>query len=146
MVFVLGFTGTRRGMSGSQEHAVRRCVQKLVRLHGSSLRVVHGDCQGADAQFDRICASLGVSRGCRPADTGPLLRARTGATELAPPAPPLERNRLIVADATELLAGPFELEETQRSGTWATVRAARMARKRCVLALPDGSLMLDRYL
>ena len=59
-VFVLGFTGSRVGPTEAQVHMMRRCLVRLRHRHGEDLRVLHGDCVGADAAFDRCAADLGV--------------------------------------------------------------------------------------
>lgn len=41
----------------------------------------------------------------------------------------MERNDFMVADCTALIAFPYTLAEELRSGTWATIRRARRARR-----------------
>jgi hypothetical protein len=54
--------------------------------------------------------------------------------------PPLERNKLIVARCDLLLATPETQQEVLRSGTWATIRAARRNSKSHTIVFPDGAL------
>lgn len=138
MVFILGFTGSRRGATAQQLHSIRACLQKLLKTHTrSDLFALHGDALGADAQFDSMCQDLGIQRVCRPCFLDEQ-RAFTSATVLVEATMPLERNKLIVADCNQLLACPNSFEEEKRSGTWATVREAKHRKKRVVVVLPDG--------
>lgn len=125
--FHVGFTGTQEGMTVEQVDVVRRMMRRLAERHGDRLRAFHGDCVGADFQFDDVCRLLGVWRGIYPSNIK-AKRAHCearGAVEMAPEAPPLERNtRIVVASRDLLIAGPKGPEE-MRSGTWSTVRRGR---------------------
>lgn len=132
---IVGFSGTRQGMTPEQ----RSRVAELLRLIEPEA-VVHGDCVGADAEFDRIAEDCGIQRRCRPCSIA-VMRAFTGAEQIDEPRPPLERNRLIVQDASVLIACPAgRTEEWRGSGTWSTVRAAGRAGKPAWLVFPDGSV------
>jgi hypothetical protein len=144
--FNVGFTGTQEGMAAAQVETVHAMLRRLVEAHGDRLRALHGDCVGADFQFDDLCRLLGIWRGVFPSNIT-AKRAfceRRGAVELATPQPPLERNPFIFKLGRDLLiAGPKGMAEEQRSGTWATVRGARKRftekrRGRIVVAWPDG--------
>jgi hypothetical protein len=54
------------------------------------------------------------------------------------------RNQHIVNETEYLIATPFMLHETQRSGTWSTVRKARAANKMVVIIYPDGSINIEK--
>lgn len=132
----IGFTGTRAGLTEAQAKTLSAWLKTLL-SHGAAA-AVHGDCVGADAEFDALCAGLGMDRVCRPCDL-PEFRAQTGAKSIAAPEPPLDRNKRIVEDATLMLACPFGRKERYRgSGTWATIRAARRAERPLILVYPDG--------
>ena len=133
---ILGFTGTRHGMTPEQRLAVREFVTKL-----RPNRVVHGDCIGADYDFDNICAELKIPRGIRPstiAHTRAHCEER-GAEALAEPIAPLARDRLIVEDSTQMLGVPKLARQERRSGTWATLRYAVGKRPTHIIP-PDGSV------
>lgn len=133
---VIGFTGTRSGMSDEQEQCVRKLVGELI-LSGYG-QVVHGNCVGADAQFDAIARDWGLEPACYPAVTGSL-QANTGAVPIAPPDSPMRRNRAIVADAGVMIACPPNDTPIKRgSGTWATIGFAKKAGKPLAIVFPDG--------
>lgn len=53
----IGFTGTREGMSPAQVSSVREILERA-----SPESVSHGDCVGADEDFDRISEDLRIPR------------------------------------------------------------------------------------
>jgi hypothetical protein len=103
---------------------------------------LHGDCVGADADFNKLCLDFKLETWCRPC-TITSMRAFTKSTPIADPAPPLVRNREIVKQCTFLIACPSTFTEEVRSGTWATVRYAREAEKTIYIVFPDGSLVTE---
>ena len=140
---IIGFTGTRRGMTKAQWDGVLTMLSHYVQTYGNLVIGLHGDCIGADDHFDNICASLNVRRNIRPC-TFSNMRAncvQKGAREIASPERPMQRNRDIVADADVMFACPPNNEEIKRgSGTWATIRFAKRARKQLHIFFPDGSV------
>lgn len=141
---VVGFTGTRNGMTDAQRDRVyRELKQNMTGALGVPLLGLHGDCVGADADFDRICILLGIGRMCRPC-VFESMRAHTGAVEIAPPVRPMERNRAIVADADWVIACPPNFDEIKSgSGTWATIKFARRAHRMLTIVFPDGTLRTE---
>lgn len=120
---ILGFTGTRHGMSASQMAEFVKFVEKA-NAEDPIEEFHHGDCLGADAEaHDWIVRHL---RQCQvyvhPSIHARLRAYRRGRVHL--PAPPLERNRRIVDQCTFLVAVPNTPYEELRSGTWTTVRYA----------------------
>lgn len=136
---ILGFTGTRNGLTDAQWSKLRDTLYQFRPLP----EVHHGDCIGADAQFQELALSVScyVKTVIHPPKNS---RARAfcplgSHDELLPAKSYLDRNRDIV-DACELLiACPAEMTEQPRGGTWATVRMARKAKKRLLIIFPDGS-------
>jgi hypothetical protein len=59
------------------------------------------------------------------------------------PRPPLARNDDIVTAAAVMLATPKGMREELRSGTWATIRRARAARKPLAVVFPSGAVVYD---
>lgn len=119
---VIGFTGTRKGMSNSQWHTVREFL-----LDGEIEYVVHGMCVGADRDFHFCVRELRPE--CKIVGLPCNIKALVADVKCDithPPQPPLVRNRVIVAKSDVLIACP-EGSEVLRSGTWATVRYARQA-------------------
>jgi hypothetical protein len=113
-------------MAREQFDRVDEIVYKLVDRYGvEMLEGQHGDAIGGDAEFDGICKSHGVFTTCRPSAIISQ-RANTGALELQAPCLPLVRNVNIVEDVSFLIAAPLRDNEELHSGTWATVRYARL--------------------
>lgn len=141
--FVIGFTGTRNGMTSEQKEGVERLLTSYCCKYGDSNLVgLHGDCVGADADFDALCRRGGYAFPveCRPC-TFENMRARTAAKVIAPPMPPMERNRWIVRDSNVILAcPPNDTEIKSGSGTWATIRFAKKEGKAVHIFFPNGSI------
>lgn len=138
----VGFTGTREGMTESQVTS----LEQWVLLHQGWTEFHHGCCIGSDATAvsifydDRGALFDGVIHG-HPSNLTYLTSefAVQKSDDLHSAKPPLERNRDIVTACDVLLACPKGAEEI-RSGTWASVRAARRAGKRVVIFWPDGAV------
>lgn len=137
---IVGFTGTRRGMTSEQETTFAAQLVGLTDPRAEML--VHGDCLGADAQAHAIARRLGLEAVAYPANI-PGMRAFTDAGTMASPAPPLERNKRIVGACGLLIATPARSVEEQRSGTWATIRYARRQGKHVIIIWPDGSATIE---
>lgn len=134
---IVGFTGTREGMTDAQLATVRRVLESIDigELH-------HGDCVGADAQVDPIARECGAYIAIHP-PTDPKLRARCDGpnTTIHPDRDYIARNRKLV-DSVDLLIAAPDGPERQRSGTWSTVRYARKTWRPVVLVRPDGTYTL----
>lgn len=133
----LGFTGTRNGMTETQKATVRSL------LHDEAPDFcVHGDCLGADEDFDTICSFRNIPRGIRPC-TFENMRARCdvkGARVLSEPTNPMARNRHIVAQSDVLIGCPPNDTMLSRSGTWATIRYGLKKGIPVYVVKPDGTL------
>ena len=121
---VIGFTGTRKGMSEAQRLQFGDVMAWLIRACEARCEPVsfhHGAAAGADTEAAEIIgASPDVMVVPHPAGRDPL-----------------ERNRDIARLCSILIAAPDRDQEQQRSGTWATVRYAR-AEGRPVVLLSRG--------
>ena len=139
----LGFTGTsQRSFTPGQTAAFTNWFSD----HPAILEIHHGDCVGMDASFHdavRGCAP-GVRIVIRP-PTDPKKRAfcRGPGVSTLPPKPYLDRNKDIAEASDFLLAAPSGFTEVLRSGTWATVRAARRLGKPVWVLWPDGRIELE---
>lgn len=131
----VSFTGTRGGMADGQMAALDRVLSTF-----QPALFVHGDCLGADFNAHRLILTINASADHQIAiNTYPSnlekTRAYTGEEyEVCEPLPPLERNPLIVDAGQLLIACPAGVSELIRSGTWATIRAARRT-DRLVIAI-----------
>lgn len=136
---IVGFTGTQEGMTDLQRGTVERFLRAW-----HVLAFEHGDCIGSDEQADEIAVRIGLCRVLRPctieSKRAHCDKAHGGRVlKVYDPIAPLARNDLIVRDAHIMLATP-KGSETLRSGTWATIRRARAARKHLIIIYPSGQL------
>ncbi len=138
---ILGFTGTRRGMTPAQRAALADCVSAL------PARAVHGGAVGADEEFDAFLVRIGMAPqniDVYPASAGRWIKwVDAGRTTYAV-AEPLVRNRTIALGCDYLVAAPATAHEVLRSGTWATVRRARRAGRSIVILLPGGGVREEK--
>ena len=116
---ILGFTGTRDGMSLKQFSAITTLLQET-----TPSEVHHGGCKGADAGFHAVARKLGIRIILHP----PVVMKNQvifTANEVRPAEPYLVRNRQIVEEVEGLIACPGQDHEVAHSGTWNTIRYAR---------------------
>lgn len=133
---ILGFTGTRHGMTDRQRAAVSAFLDEHKPTETHS-----GDCKGADSEF--LDAALLCAGNFPPRTHGHpcgIVEWRAGRRydHLHPVKDPLARNRDIVEMSDHLLAAPRSFSRESRSGTWVTIRMAQKAKKPITLILPDG--------
>ena len=136
---VVGFTGTRSGMSGAQRSRMQTLMRllKVTELH-------HGQCVGADEQAAIIAGQAGAHVVSHPPENTSLMSV-VPADEVREPRAYLARNRDIVDECEHLLVCPLG-EETQRSGTWSTVRYARRTGRSYIVIRRDGVVVQSRSL
>lgn len=129
MVRVIGFTGTRRGMTIRQKSKLTRIL--------SDLRVKeahHGDCIGGDEEFHDIVRL--ILPACRViVHPGPKSRfsANCKGDVILPRKPFLVRNKDIVEACGLLIACPFEWSQQYKGGTWHTHNYAQSRGKPILL-------------
>jgi hypothetical protein len=154
---ILGFTGTRRGLTTAQRAALPSVLAVLPD------DIEHGGAEGADEEFHSFLLPEIVRSNCHPLQQGCRVVIRTATTErfwhwrrweadagdprwlvLVQPVAPLRRNHQIASRCDHLLACPAESSEILRSGTWATIRYARTAGKLVTIIKPDGTVQEER--
>ncbi|NIN68884.1 MAG: hypothetical protein GTO63_30195 [Anaerolineae bacterium] len=141
MVSVIGFTGTRKGMTPEQEKE----VDYFLRVLGPPNSVWHGGAIGADEQFHELVLCrwpAGVHICVLPVehkDRSERIEPGPWVHIFPPVKNPLERNRTIARACLHLICTPKDASEVLRSGTWATVRYARRVMRTHTLIYPDGS-------
>lgn len=131
----IGFTGTRRDLSAAQTDAL---IVTLISLALDAVEVHHGMCVGADDEFHNMVRNLYPAIrivGHPPEDRKFFAPAECDV--MWSPKPYLERNKNIVHKCDVLIACPNGPEK-QRSGTWATIRAARSSHKTVHIIWPSG--------
>lgn len=140
---IVGFTGTQVGCADAQVVALARL---LVAVGCEVLH--HGDCVGADETAHRVARAMGARVEVHP----PRITAKRAWCETVrgdvvhEPDEYLARNRAIVAATEVLVACPREEHgETLRSGTWATVRAARRLGRPMAVVRPSGRVERERW-
>jgi predicted Rossmann fold nucleotide-binding protein DprA/Smf involved in DNA uptake len=132
----VGFTGTRNGLTSAQKKALEEELVKFIKR--GVLTFVHGDAIGADETAHKIALLLGYNVEVYPCNIKSQRAFTIGGMVASEPAPPLERNKMIVSVSSAMIATPGGFSEELRSGTWATIRAARRAEKHLVIVWPDG--------
>jgi len=121
---ILGFSGTRDGMSTRQSSALTDILASMYERHEHIF--VHGDCIGSDAEAAILADHLCWVVEARPC-TIENMRAHTERRidcAYHEPKPPLIRNQDIVNQCEILIAAPKSLL-VQKGGTWATIHYAR---------------------
>jgi len=139
----IGFTGTQKGMTTEQNMRLRQLLWSCVN-HGIvavAPEVHHGDCIGADAEFNNIAKNMGCEIVIHPAsDVAENKRAHCLCNARMQDSPALKRNHDIVNTTDMLFACPGQDHEVLRSGTWATIRYARKMGKPVYIVYPDGTV------
>lgn len=133
----LGFTGTKEGMTSSQALRLKDILRR--RQEAGYLWMHNGSCVGADK------TAADIWRGLRgkiilhpPVKTG--FMATIQAEIVCEPKDYLARDRDIAECCELLIATPLTDDEQLRSGTWATVRYARLLRRRVYIVQRNGEL------
>ena len=137
---IIGFTGTKKGMTKYQKDKVRSTLEECYEISGTNI-FHHGDCIGADAEAHDIAADIGYYIVIHP-PKDPKARAFKTAFQyqMMLPKPYLDRNRDIV-DSCQLLIATPDGPEVLRSGTWSTIRYANKVRTcRIVIHLSPFSI------
>lgn len=130
----VGFTGTRRGMTGSQWASLTALLKAFCQRY-DRVEFHHGQCIGADEEAASIAKELGCWIVSHP-PTNQKAISNFAFDEARAPRPYLQRNNGIVNEADVVLAAPGEIEEQLRSGTWATIRYARRSGKPAEILYP----------
>jgi hypothetical protein len=129
---IVGFTGSRHGMTAAQSQELERRLVGATAFH-------HGDCIGSDKQAHDLAKEFGIKTvGHPPKDS--RLRAYCDVDELREEAEYLERDLHIVNEADEIIATPNTFVEVWRSGTWTTIRYGIQKTKLVTIIYPDGSV------
>jgi len=137
-VIIVGFTGTREGMTADQMEGVAALLDQY-RTAGAKI-AHHGVCTGSDDDFDWLAKLAGYQTIGHPgvnAHGQCPTRGRRKPDVMLAEEPFLVRDRKIVDVITVLIATPKSRFEETRSGTWATVRYARQVRREIAIVYPE---------
>lgn len=130
---VVGFTGSRYGMSLYQLHKVIWHLERLQKERFAEFH--HGDCIGSDRQAQHIARELGYRIVSHP-PVNRKNRAFTKPDVEMPERPYLIRNHNIVDRSDVVIATPSTFHEVPSSGTWSTIRYAREQSKTLLVFYP----------
>lgn len=137
----VGFTGTRKGMTIAQHASVVKIMlQHYARKkhYGEDYAWHHGICIGADQQVHILAKIFEFDVHGHPPEDRRYMAPCSHFNHVYSPQPYITRNHHIVNTCYLLVATPKEVEEIQRSGTWATVRYARNQGKDVIVINPLG--------
>lgn len=132
---IVGFTGTRMGMTAAQMSTFARLRTEL------QLTVFHhGDCVGADAEAHDLVVGGGspVEVHVHPPVDDTHRAWKKGDVEHKP-LTHFARNRAIVIASDVLMAASASPERLTRGGAWYTIDYARKLGKPVVILWPDGA-------
>lgn len=145
-MFILGFSGTRQGMSSSQFNRLYEFITSRKEYAGEDFHAIHGGFIGADQEFhnlmlgraDTIIVIPGYS-GKNPEDMqyrANLELEETGGTDIyiEQSMPFTKRNEVIVNACSMLVACPKD--KSMRGGTWNAIEHARYTGKEVEIIYP----------
>jgi hypothetical protein len=136
---VVGFSGTgRRPLTTPQRAALGVVLDDLAPTEAH-----HGGCVHADAEFHVLCMARGLRVVVHRGDTPDRWDDCLGAAEYLDPKPNLDRNVDVVRASDAMVFCPHGRLELQRSGTWYTVRRARLYGVPHVIVYPDGEAVRE---
>jgi hypothetical protein len=137
---IIGFTGTRFGPTPQQ----RKKLFLLLKLYAKDCSYFHhGGCWGADITARDLARELHIPTVCHPGSDWQW-ETSVGTDRITLPQKPyLERDKDIAVEVELLIAVSKTMTEEKKSGTWATVRAARKLNKRIIVCWPDGTATED---
>jgi hypothetical protein len=137
---ILGITGTRLGWRSIEQR--KRAEYLLCGLHPHVL--IHGDCIGIDEEVHRFVRAMNSAWHTKieiyPSNDSRNRAFCKDAAIVHEPLPSLERNRLIVDACELLLAVPKGETSELRSGTWATIRYAKLVSRATLIVGPSGQV------
>lgn len=143
--FSIGFTGSSEPLPAFQIATLQKSIIKYT--EAKECEVHNGCCINGD----EVCRDLVLEFAphaklvYHPPDNSYKMfkySLRKG-DEQRKPLPYLKRNLGIVAESNFLIATPKTVKEELRSGTWSTVRYARIAEIPILLIFPNGSTRLE---
>lgn len=135
-MFNVGFSGTRRGLTGQQLTTLRTVFNCLTSKR-SDIVLHHGDCVGADYESHMLALEMSINTVIHP-PTSNRFRAFCIGDESRPLRPYLIRNQNIVDEADLIVACPHERFMMIRGGTWSTIRYAKKKNKNLLIIYPNG--------
>jgi hypothetical protein len=136
---IIGFTGSRFGMTTAQKLVVASFLDELQTSY-NFVCLMHGDCTGADDQANRMAKEREFFTWALPPKVN-RYRARSPSDLVSTPAAYLVRDRLIALGCHEGLACPATEKESRMSGTWYTIKEMKKLKKKVTIITPTGGLI-----
>jgi hypothetical protein len=134
---IVGFTGTRKGMTSAQQDFMRQRMM-VGAESGKIVGCVHGSCKGSDVDFHWIALAARLRIEAWPSTLTDTVGYCPRADVTHEPMDPIERDYIIVDQSNILMATPRGYKEELRSGTWLTIRYAMKQGKPVWVVWPDG--------
>jgi hypothetical protein len=135
----VGFTGTRKGMTGTQSAHFRTILAGLA-LANRYGEFHHGDCEGADAEAHdlvrQLCPDWTIH--IHPGPEGDPHRAHRTGDKAHPPKTHFARNRDIVRASSLIIGVSKAPHRLERGGTWYTLDFAVKSKVPTKVLWPDG--------
>ena len=129
---ILGFTGTRYGMTSRQKEQLER----KFRVFNSSIQEFHhGDCIESDETAHNLFNDYDRTIIHPPIKT--IYRAYCKAKTILSPKNYLPRNDDIVQISHLIIATPQSMQNTT-GGTWYTIKKATKEKKQLIIITPEG--------
>ena len=145
--FHIGFSGSRFGMTKDQLNTFKTVLSDakyIENTYGSIYFLHHGDCLGADATAHNIAQDQDINVIIHP-PRNPSMRAFCKDSYMTLDVKGyIDRNYDIVKASDVLVATPATEHETTRSGTWSTIRFARMQSKKIYIIDPKGHVKMEQ--
>jgi hypothetical protein len=140
---IIGFTGTRHGMSEQQ----KRCLDMIFNAWKdfAGIELHHGDCIGSDAEAHKVAESIPRRVIIVHPPIKDDFRAYCHSDQRQEPKDYIERDHDIVNRSDFVVAAPKGFTEEVRSGTWATIRYAKTRKIPFVVLWPDGGISYNQW-
>lgn len=140
---IVGFTGSRRGMTDMQYSRVASILRELKPTH-----TIDGMCVGSDAEFAEIARNLNIRTMGYPgySKSNPndmQYRDTEDRAREIDSKPYLDRNRDIVDDSDIIIAAPKNDDFKSKSGTNYTIRYAIEQGVELHIVLPEGQTLRE---
>lgn len=142
----IGVSGSREGMTHEQYVTASGLLATLAHpLLGSTSTAIerielhHGDCKGADEQFNNMGKSMGVFYTIAHPPINATNRAFCQSDVILKPKPYLPRNEDIVNSSDMMITTPKNMVE--KGGTWHAIHYARSLNKDVIVILPTGETL-----
>jgi len=142
---IIGFSGTRQGLTDIQLKKVEAVLNKLKNKY-TDIEIHHGDCVGSDQQIHEMVVAKNLVQSIiihPPKNAALRAFCENCFNELIIIKQELEkdyleRNKDIIAIGELMIITPKENDEIVKSGTWMSYRTSKKFNKKILLIKPNG--------